>query len=321
MHKNTRVIAQYVHLFIQLVVASVLEWSHILLYVHILRAKAPRSELKYKHSELLLLIVYKAREFNRKMSAINSLANIRIVLIQTSHPGNIGSAARAMKTMGLSTLYLVKPKSFPDAQATTLSSNASDVLDNAVVVESLQAALVGCEWVVGSSARDARSLTWDVMDARNCGEQAVKKASSAKVALVFGRENSGITNDELALCHSLVHIPTNPEYSSLNLASAVQLLSYECRVASQSLALQQEPSALKQEPSKKTDTEVVTVDAMESYYQHLEAAMIEAGFLDPEQPKHLMTRLRRLYGRTEISPSELNILRGMLVALQRSRDK
>ena len=291
--------------------------GHILLYAHILRAKAPRSELKYKHSELLLLIVYKAREFNRKMSAINSLANIRIVLIQTSHPGNIGSAARAMKTMGLSTLYLVKPKSFPDAQATTLSSNASDVLDNAVVVESLQAALVGCEWLVASSARDARSLTWDVMDARACGEQAVKKATSAKVALVFGRENSGITNDELALCHSLVHIPTNPEYSSLNLAAAVQLLSYECRVASQSLALDQ----LDQNPPKKSDTEVVTVDAMESYYQHLEAAMVEVGFLDPQQPKHLMTRSRRLYGRTEISPSELNILRGMLVALQRSKDK
>ncbi len=248
------------------------------------------------------------------MQVRNILANIRIVLIQTSHPGNIGSAARAMKTMGLSTLYLVKPKSFPDAQATTMSSNASDVLDNAVVVDSLQEALVGCEWVVGSSARDARSLTWDVMDARTCGEQAVNKATSAKVALVFGRENSGITNDELALCHSLVHIPTNPEYSSLNLASAVQLLSYECRVASQSFALEQESP-------EKSEAEVVTVDAMESYYQHLETAMVETGFLDPEKPKHLMTRLRRLYGRTEISPSELNILRGMLVALLRSKEK
>lgn len=315
MHKNTRVIAQYVHLFIQLVVASVLEWSHILLYVHILRAKAPRSELKYKHSELLLLIVYKAREFNRKMSAINSLANIRIVLIQTSHPGNIGSAARAMKTMGLSTLYLVKPKSFPDVQATTMSSSASDILDSATVVEHLQDALVGCQWVVGSSARDARSLAWDVLDARTCGEQAIKKASSAKVALVFGRENSGISNDELALCHSLVNIPANPEYSSLNLASAVQLLSYECRVASLSLG---NDSRL----NKQADAaDIVTVDAMESYYQHLEAAMIESGFLDPEQPKHLMARLRRLYARTEISPSELNILRGMLVALQRSKEK
>jgi TrmH family RNA methyltransferase len=245
-----------------------------------------------------------------EMEARNILANIRIVLIQTSHPGNIGSAARAMKTMGLSTLYLVRPKSFPDVQATTMSSNAHDVLDNAVVVEHLQDALVGCKWVVGSSARDARSLTWDVLDARSCGEQVVKKATTAKVALVFGRESSGITNDELALCHSLVHIPTNPEYSSLNLASAVQLLSYECRVASQSLDAGDQ---LKQERG----ADVVTVDAMESYYQHLETSMIEAGFLDPENPKHLMTRLRRLYARTEISSSELNILRGMLVAFQK----
>lgn len=264
----------------------------------------------FTYSEQLLLIVYKAREFNRKMTTKNRLANIRIVLIQTSHPGNIGSAARAMKTMGISTLYLVKPKSFPDVQASTMSSNAHDVLDNAVVVEHLKDALVGCQWVVGSSARDERSLSWDVLDARSCGEQAVKKASTAEVALVFGRESSGITNDELALCHSLVHIPTNPEYSSLNLASAVQLLSYECRVASQL-------TSAETDDKDKTDKDVVTVDALESYYQYLEASMIESGFLDPENPKHLMTRLRRLYARTEISPSELNILRGMLVAFQK----
>ena len=244
------------------------------------------------------------------MSESNTLANIRIVLIQTSHPGNIGSAARAMKTMGISTLYLVKPKLFPDIQATTMSSSAHDVLENAVVVEHLKDALVGCKWVVGSSARDARSLSWDVLDARSCGEQAVKKATTAKVALVFGRESSGITNDELALCHSLVHIPTNPEYSSLNLASAVQLLSYECRVASLSL---DSKSCVKDQ----ADKNIVTVDALESYYQYLEASMVASGFLDPENPKHLMTRLRRLYARADISPSELNILRGMLVAFQK----
>ena len=256
------------------------------------------------------------------MSESNTLANIRIVLIQTSHPGNIGSAARAMKTMGISTLYLVKPKSFPDAQATTMSANAHDILENAVVVEHLQDALVGCKWVVGSSARDARSLSWDVLDARNCGEQAVKKATTANVALVFGRESSGITNDELALCHSLVHIPTNPEYSSLNLASAVQLLSYECRVASLSLVLDsqantEDQTKVENQSKKEKHVDIVTVDAMESYYHHLETSMIEAGFLDPENPKHLMTRLRRLYARTEISSSELNILRGMLVAFQK----
>jgi len=244
----------------------------------------------------------------------NTLSNIRIVLIQTSHPGNIGSTARAMKTMGLSELYLVKPKSFPDEQATAMSSNASDILDKAMVVDNLQDALVDCHWVVGSSARNERSLAWDVLEARECGEQVVEKTHLGKVALVFGRESSGITNDELAHCHHLVHIPTNPDYSSLNLASAVQLLSYECRVANINSAKTKMESIGK----VKREEETVTADAMESYYQHLESAMIDAKFLDPHNPKHLMTRLRRLYSRAQVSASELNILRGMLVAFQKN---
>ncbi|MEE9444717.1 MAG: tRNA (cytosine(32)/uridine(32)-2'-O)-methyltransferase TrmJ [Cocleimonas sp.] len=249
------------------------------------------------------------------MTARNTLENIRIVLIQTSHPGNIGSAARAMKTMGLSELYLVKPKSFPDEQATTMSSNASDILEGAVAVETLQDALVDCHWVVGSSARNERSLAWDVLEARECGEAVIKKSQSGKVALVFGRESSGITNDELALCHHLVHIPTNPHYSSLNLASAVQLLSYECRVAS----INNENDTIVSTSENKDEGEAVTADAMESYYQYLESAMIDAKFLDPENPKHLMARLRRLYNRAQVSSSELNILRGMLVAFQKRK--
>jgi len=248
------------------------------------------------------------------MSESNTLANIRIVLIQTSHPGNIGSAARAMKTMGLSELYLVKPKLFPDAQATAMSSNASDILESACVVDSLKEALVDCHWVVGSSARNERSLAWEVLEARECGEQVVEKAGTGRVALVFGRESSGITNDELAYCHHLVHIPTNPDYSSLNLASAVQLLSYECRVASIKYNNHQSNAKV-----KKIEGDLVTADAMESYYQHLEAAMIKAKFLDPDNPKHLMTRLRRLYSRAQVSTSELNILRGMLVAFQKKQ--
>ncbi|MCF6189651.1 MAG: tRNA (cytosine(32)/uridine(32)-2'-O)-methyltransferase TrmJ [Cocleimonas sp.] len=242
------------------------------------------------------------------MSAINSLANIRIVLIQTSHPGNIGSAARAMKTMGLSELYLVNPKSFPDEQANTMSSSATDILENVVVVESLQGALIDCRLVVGTSARHERSLAWDILEPRECAEQLVKQAQTAKVAVVFGRESSGLTNDELALCHHLVHIPTNPDYSSLNLASAVQILSYECRLA----LLTRLDGAANKVSGEDITEEVVTADAMESYYKHLELAMIESKFLDPENPKHLMTRLRRLYGRVNLTPSELNILRGML---------
>lgn len=237
------------------------------------------------------------------------MAHIRIVLIQTSHPGNIGSAARAMKTMGLSELYLVNPKTFPDVQATAMSSNATDILENAKVVETMQDALTDCQLVVGSSARHERTLPWDILGPRVCGEQVVKQAKTGKVALVFGRESSGLTNDELALCHHLVHIPTNPDYSSLNVASAVQILSYECRMASKH---EFETTEVKIE-------EVVTADVMEGYYKHLESAMIEAEFLDPENPRHLMTRLRRLYGRVKVTPSELNILRGMLSAFQKRR--
>lgn len=244
------------------------------------------------------------------MIETNALDNIRVVLIQTSHPGNIGAAARAMKTMGLSRLYLVNPKLFPDEQAVTMSSNASDILDNAHVVDTLQDALVDCNWVVGSSARSERSLEWDVAEARECAERVIDKTKSGKVALVFGRENSGITNEELSHCHQLVHIPTNPEYSSLNLASAVQLISYECRVAS----LDKEQG----QTEAKLGEGVATADAMDSYYQSLEGSMIDTAFLDPEAPKHLMTRLRRLYSRAQVSPSELNILRGMLVAFQKN---
>ena len=242
----------------------------------------------------------------------NSLNNIRIVLIQTSHPGNIGSAARAMKTMGLSEFYLVRPKSFPDDQAIAMSSNATDILDKAIVVESVEEALVDCRLVVGTSARYERTLQWDILEPKECSEKLVVQAQTGKVAILFGRESSGLTNDELAMCHFLVHVPTNPDYSSLNVASAVQILSYECRVAH---------LAKQKNEYKKTEKEeeIATADVMEGYYKHLEASMIESGFLDPKNPKHLMTRLRRLYGRVRVTPSELNILRGMLVAFQKKK--
>jgi TrmH family RNA methyltransferase len=216
-----------------------------------------------------------------------------------------------MKTMGLSELYLVKPKSFPDDQAVAMSSNASDILDNAVVVDSVQDALVDCHLVVGTSARQERSLRWDVLQPRECAKQLLRQAQTGKVAVIFGRESSGLTNGELALCHHLVHIPTNPDYSSLNIASAVQILSYECRLASQT-------QNIKSKDTEDKSEEVVTADAMESYFDHLEKVMVETGFLDPENPKHLMSRLRRLYGRVKVTPSELNILRGMLSASQKN---
>lgn len=257
-------------------------------------------------------------------SGYTKLKNIRVVLIQTSHPGNIGSAARAMKTMGLSDLCLVSPKSFPDDVANTMASNAEDLLESAIVVDSLQDAIGDCHLVIGSSARHERSLSWDVFDPRRCGEVVadviLQKGRQGKVALVFGRERTGLTNEELALCHHLVHIPTNPDYSSLNVASAVQILAYECRVGLLSnIALNKKQ--LDETVNHSKDEEIVTSNDMQGYYDQLEKLMIESQFLDPNEPRFLMTRLRRLYGRISISRSELNILRGMLSSFKKTISK
>jgi len=249
------------------------------------------------------------------------LDNIKVVLIETSHPGNIGSAARAMKTMGLNNLCLVNPKSFPDKQANAMASNAGDLLDAATVVGSLQAAIADCHLVIGSSARHQRSLSWDVFDSRHCGEivaETLDSSHATKVALVFGRERTGLSNEELARCHHLVHIPTNPDYSSLNVASAVQILAYECRVA----VMLRKKGPNNKSSAKLTDhsasEEIVTTKDMQGYYDQLQDLMIETGFLDPDEPRLLMSRLRRLYGRLRISRSELNILRGILTAFQKA---
>jgi len=161
-------------------------------------------------------------------STASILNNINIVMIQTSHTGNIGAAARAMKVMGLSKLYLVKPKSLPDEQSIAMSSNATDILENAIIVDTLSEAIADSQLVVGTSARHERTLSWDIQDSRSCGKhiaQHINSQSNAKVSILFGRESSGLTNDELAVCQKLVHIPTNPDYSSLNIASAIQILS------------------------------------------------------------------------------------------------
>jgi len=243
------------------------------------------------------------------------LNNIKVVLVHTSHPGNIGSAARAMKTMGFSDLCLVSPKSFPDEQANTMASSAEDLLDNATVVDTLQDAIADCQLVIGTSARSERSLSWNVFEPRRCGEvvnDELIKNNEAKVALVFGRERTGLTNEELSFCHHLVHIPTNPDYSSLNVASAVQILAYECRVS-----LLAEKNTKEADSKEEQGEEIVNSKDMQGYYDHLEKLMIEAEFLDPEEPRLLMSRLRRLYGRLQISRSEMNILRGMLVAFSK----
>ncbi|WP_024645245.1 tRNA (cytosine(32)/uridine(32)-2'-O)-methyltransferase TrmJ [Pseudomonas syringae] len=241
------------------------------------------------------------------------LQNIRVVLVGTTHPGNIGGAARAMKNMGLSRLVLVEPRIFPSPDADARASGATDILEGAQVVATLEEALVGCRLVLGTSARD-RSLPWPLLDPRASGEKVIEQAGEgAEVALVFGREHAGLTNEELQRCHFHVHIPSDPAFSSLNLAAAVQVLSYEVRMA----WLKASEQGAAPQPASAHSAELATMDEMEGFYGHLEATLVAIGFLDPEKPRHLMARLRRLFGRSEVERSELSILRGVLTETQK----
>lgn len=235
-----------------------------------------------------------------------SLDNVRIVLCQTSHPGNIGGAARAMKTMGLRDLALVNPKKFPHADATAMASGATDVLDSAIVCESLQQALAGCSLVIGLSARK-RELTHELVTAREAAMQAIETAGTQKIALVLGTEMSGLSNAELIQCQQLAMIPANPKYSSLNLAAAVQLMAYELRMAA--IAPEKEPAS---------GFPLAQHDEIEGFFAHLEETLIRIGFLNPDMPKRLMPRLRRLFARARLEKEEVNILRGILKSMQKS---
>jgi tRNA (cytidine32/uridine32-2'-O)-methyltransferase len=241
--------------------------------------------------------------------AVDMLSNIRIVLIGTSHPGNIGAVARAMKNMCLTSLYLVQPKIFPSAEATARASGADDILAHAVVCQDLPAALRGCRWVIGASAR-ARTLSWPMLDARDAAKQALGEGRQHPVAIVFGREHSGLTNEELEYCHAQLLIPGNPEYMSLNIAAAVQIVAYEIRMAAST------EGEVDDRPVVQASEALATVDEMDLFYDHLEKVMIETGFLNPQQPKRLLQRLRRLYNRARPDKNEINILRGILTAVE-----
>lgn len=240
------------------------------------------------------------------------LDNIRVVLVETSHPGNIGAAARAMKTMGLSNLVLVRPENYPNAEATARASGADDVLMRARVVDSLAEGLAGCRLVIGSSAR-LRTRRWPQLGPRETGETAMREAAEGEVALVFGRERTGLTNDELDLCHYLVTIPANPDYSSLNLAAAVQVLTYELRMATGETKVENEGEEHGEIPAG--------ADDVERFYAHLQETLIGLDFLDPENPRHLMRRLRRLFNRVRLTENEINILRGILTAASKKPGK
>ena len=230
--------------------------------------------------------------------------NIRIVLCNTSHPGNIGSAARAMKTMGFQHLYLVQPDKFPNPQASALAAGADDVLDYAIVTQTLSEALVGCAFAIGMSARK-RYLSHETVNAREAALQANIYAASQQVAFVFGTEMSGLTNAELDCCQLLAMIPANPEYSSLNLAMAVQIMCYELRMA----ALENIEQGKLDAPAGEV---LATNDDLERFYSHLEETLLHIGYLNTNAPKKLFERMRRLYSRARLEKEEVNLLRGVL---------
>jgi TrmH family RNA methyltransferase len=228
---------------------------------------------------------------------------VRFVLFEPSHPGNVGAAARAMKTMGFTELVLVNPSAEVDGQARARSSGALDVLLAARIVDDLAEAIQDCGFVVGASAR-RRRLSSPELDPRECAAKVVDGGHSKPVAIVFGTERAGLRNAELDQCNALVYIPSNPEYSSLNLAMAVQVLAYEMRWAQ---GLDRKPVEAGVPPASATD--------MELFYQHLERVLLGSGFLNAGNPRNLMRRLRRLFNRARLDENELNIMRGILSAL------
>ena len=239
------------------------------------------------------------------MEAVTPLSNVCVVLSRTSHPGNIGAAARAMKTMGFDDLVLVAPRHFPDPDATAMAAGAADVLAKARVFSSLEGALADCALAVGFSARE-RELSHAPATLRDAAPQLLEATSAGSIALVFGNETSGLSNAELARCQRFVVIPSNPAYGSLNLAGAVQIACYELAVASQAFAA----------PASR-ERGAASVGDVEGLFAHLESAALSSGFLDPKKPGRFMERMRRLFARVRLERQEVKLLRGLLSALER----
>ncbi|MGQ0698253.1 MAG: RNA methyltransferase [Panacagrimonas sp.] len=245
---------------------------------------------------------------NWKLETGNSLSRVRIVLVATTHPGNIGAAARAMLTMGLTRLTLVRPRMFPDEQATSRAAGAERVLESAVVVETLEQAVADCAWVVAASARP-RHLGDEPLQPTDAATRLVEAGAQAEVALVFGSERTGLTNTELDFCHAQTLVPANPEYSSLNLAAAVQLYAWELRKAAIAAprVSPKDGHPFYEPPSH---------EQLEHLYAHLERVLLATGFLDPHNPRLLMRRLRQLLNRARPDSNEVKILRGILTSVE-----
>ena len=241
-----------------------------------------------------------------KVHSTDLLNSVRVVLVGTTHPGNIGASARAMKNMGIVNLALVKPKDFPSNEAIYRSKAAKDVLESAQIYENLEDAVSDCELVIGTSAR-GRKVPWPVLDPKDAADRVAVHSENNKVAIVFGREDRGLTNQELGLCNLHVHIPADPEYSSLNLSQAVQILVYEIRV-----------SILKdQECEEYWDVDLATNEQTERLIDHMDELMKEVEFYDVQNPRKLLLRVRRFFKRSRIDVMEANIFRGLFAAIQK----
>lgn len=250
------------------------------------------------------------------------LKAIKIVLVGTSHPGNIGGVARAMKNMGLTDLCLVAPRGqFPHQDAAFRSAGAIDILEQAKIYDCLEDAIADCTLVAGSSAR-SRHIPWPLLNPRELAERLEQELTHTehRIALVFGREDRGLSNEELHLCHLHVHIPCNPDFSSLNLAAAVQVLTYELRMAVLAAEEKQTPSETLPFGTE-WDVPFASGDAMEHFFNHLEQTLIDINFHNPDNPRLLMTRLRRLYMRARPDTIEVNMLRGILTLTQQAANK
>jgi len=232
-------------------------------------------------------------------------AAIHIVLVDTSHPGNIGASARAMKNMGMSSLVLVRPQSYPGAEATARASAAADLLAQARVEQSIDSAIAGCGLVLATSAR-RRSANWRVLDARSAATEILAASASRPVAVVFGGERNGLANEELARCHALIQIPANPRYESLNLAQAVQIVCYEIMMAQRGATDAAQPGL-----------EAASVESMKALYRHLDSVLGAGGFVHPGDAVQLRLRIERLLARAVPDEKEVRILRGLLSAIGR----
>ena len=242
----------------------------------------------------------------KKVLLTDSLNSVKIVLVGTTHPGNIGAAARAMKNMGIKNLSLVEPKEFPSDVAIYRSKAAKDILEHAQVFNTLEEAISDCELVIGTSAR-GRKVPWPILNPKEAAEEVSRSSSHHKIAIIFGREDRGLTNEELGLCNLHVNIPTDPDYSSLNLAQAVQILVYEIRQAILG----------EQEDKDYWDVELANNDQTELLINHMDELMQQVEFYDVDNPRKLLLRVRRFFKRSRIDVMETNIFRGLFATIQK----